>query len=78
MNPKISAAWYLRPAGAEPTSGFGAGWTKIRGGAGTGIKPPTTFEIAFTDNPNLKPERSRSVDLGVEQAFAGAALDRGR
>jgi len=74
VNPKISAAWYLRPAGAEPTSGFGAGWTKIRGGAGTGIKPPTTFEIGFTNNPNLKPERSRSYDLGIEQALAGAAL----
>ena len=30
----------------------------------------------FTDNPNLKPERSRSFDLGIEQALAGAALDR--
>ena len=42
--------------------------------AGTGIRPPDAFEIAFTDNPNLKPERSRSVDAGVEQQFAGGSL----
>lgn len=74
VNPKISAAWYVRPTGAGPASGFGAGWTKIRGGAGTGIKPPTTFDIGFTNNPNLKPERSKSYDLGIEQALAGSAL----
>ena len=66
-NPKISGAWFVRPAGAPA-------WTKIRFGAGTGIKPPTAFEIAFTDNPGLKPERSRSFDAGVEQALAGSAL----
>jgi outer membrane cobalamin receptor len=67
MNPKVSAAWLARSG--QP--GSGVGWTRIRGGAGTGIKPPDTFDIAFTDNPGLKPERSRSVDLGVEQALAG-------
>jgi outer membrane cobalamin receptor len=61
-NPKVSAAWLLRSATDE-------GWTKIRGGAGTGIKPPTAFDIAFTDNPGLKPERSRSLDVGIEHAF---------
>lgn len=74
VNPKVSAAWYLRPASAAPAGGLGAGWTKIRGGAGTGIKPPTTFDIGFTNNPNLKPERSKSYDLGIEQALAGSAL----
>ena len=67
INPKVSAAWFVRP----PDS---TGWTKIRAGAGTGIKPPTGFEIAFTDNPNLKPERNRSVDAGIEQALAGSAV----
>ena len=66
-NPKLSGSWFVRPADAK-------GWTKIRFGAGTGIKPPTAFEIAFTDNPGLKPERSRSFDLGVEQAIGGASF----
>lgn len=64
-NPKVSLSWWLR----QPTSA-GSGWTKVRAGAGTGIKPPTAFEIAFTDNPSLKPERSRSVDAGIEHAFS--------
>ncbi len=62
-NPKVAAAWTVRRSGA-------GSWTRVRVGAGTGIKPPTAFEIAFTDNPSLKPERSRSVDLGVEHALA--------
>jgi outer membrane cobalamin receptor len=66
-NPKVSGAWFVRPAGGQQ-------WTKIRAGAGTGIKPPTAFEIAFTNNPGLKPERSRSFDAGVEQALAGSRL----
>ena len=69
-NPKVSAAWLVH----APATSSGLGTTKIRGGAGTGIKPPTAFDIAFTDNPNLKPERSRSFDLGVEQAFLNAAV----
>jgi outer membrane cobalamin receptor len=65
-NPRASALWFLRAPDER-------GWTKIRGSAGTGIRPPTAFEIAFTDNPGLKPERSRSFDAGVEQAFDGGA-----
>jgi outer membrane cobalamin receptor len=72
-NPKVSFAWFVRPA-TSGNGGFLSGSTKIRAGAGTGIKPPTTFEIGFTDNPGLKPERSRSVDVGVEQSFANSAL----
>ena len=63
VNPKIAVAWYARTADGT--------FTKLRGTAGTGIRPPDGFEIAFTDNPSLKPERSRSVDLGVDQAFFG-------
>ena len=66
-NPKVSAAWFIRPPDAR-------GWTKLRVGAGTGIKPPTAFEIAFSDNPALKPERSRSVDAGLEQALGGSSF----
>ena len=35
---------------------------------------PTAFDIAFTNNPDLKPERSRSVDVGVDQAFAHSTV----
>lgn len=62
-NPKLSAAWFLRTG----TDGSWLGETTIRASAGTGIKAPTTFDIAFTDNPDLRPERSRSVDVGLEQ-----------
>jgi outer membrane cobalamin receptor len=65
--PRVSAAWFVRPPS-------GAGWTRVRASAGLGIRPPDAFEIAFTDNPSLLPERSRSVDAGVEQAFAGGRL----
>ena len=62
VNPKISAAYYLRATqGSE---------TKVRASGGTGIRPPDGFELAFTDNPALQPERSRSFEAGVDQAFA--------
>jgi outer membrane cobalamin receptor len=64
VNPRVSAAWLL--AGGRSGS---VGWTRVHGGAGTGIRPPDAFEIAFTDNPALKPERSRSVEAGVDQAL---------
>ena len=67
VNPKVSAAWFVKLA-------ENGTWTKVRAGAGTGIKPPTAFEIGFTDNPGLKPERSRSFDAGIEQAFAASTL----
>ena len=60
-NPKVSAAWFI---GATDGN-----FTKLRASAGTGIRPPDAFEIAFTDNPSLKPERSKSFDVGVEQAL---------
>ena len=57
-NPKIAVSYLT-------------GGTRLHASAGTGIRPPDAFEIAFTDNPNLKPERSRSVDGGVEQRLGG-------
>jgi outer membrane cobalamin receptor len=66
-NPKLSASWFVRTDGGD--------FTKLRGAAGTGIRAPDAFEIAFTDNPSLKPERSRSVEAGVDHAFLdGLAL----
>jgi outer membrane cobalamin receptor len=61
-NPKISAAYYLRTAPGSQT--------KVRGSAGTGIRPPDAFELAFTDNPALQPERSRSIEAGIDQSLA--------
>jgi len=62
-NPKVSAAYALRP-----------GSTRLHSSFGTGIRPPSGFEIAFTDNPQLKPERTRSVDAGLEQKLFGNLL----
>jgi outer membrane cobalamin receptor len=67
-NPKVSLGWYLRPTETTPD------WTRLRVSAATGIRPPSAFEIAFTDNPALKSERTRSVDVGVEQALAGGRV----
>ena len=67
VNPKVAAAWYLTSADGN--------FTKVRGAAGTGIRPPDAFELAFTDNPSLQPERSRSFEAGLDQALLdGRAL----
>ncbi len=49
-------------------------WTRARGAFGTGIRPPDAFEIAFTDNSGLKPERSTSGEVGIVQALASGAV----
>jgi outer membrane receptor protein involved in Fe transport len=68
-NPRAAVSYYLR------TSDESAGnWSRLHTSAGTGIRPPDAFEIAFTDNPGLKPERSTSVDAGIEQALAGGLV----
>lgn len=67
VNPRAALAFYLRQ---DPRS-----QTKLRASAGTGIKPPDGFDLAYTDNPSLKPERTRSVEAGIEQGLAsGRAL----
>jgi outer membrane cobalamin receptor len=63
-NPKIAASYYVRTSDASRGN-----WTRVHASAGTGIRAPDAFEIAFTDNPNLRPERSRSIDAGLEQAL---------
>ena len=67
VNPRVAAAWFLQPPDAR-------GWTRLRASAGTGIRSPDAFELAFTDNPDLRPERSRSYDVGVERALAGGLV----
>jgi outer membrane receptor protein involved in Fe transport len=58
VNPKVAASWSFNRDHGDST--------KIRGSAGTGIRPPDAFDIAFTDNPELEPERSRSFDVGID------------
>jgi outer membrane cobalamin receptor len=77
-NPTLSIAYLLRASDSQPddhpiASALKPSWTRIRAAGGTGIRPPDALEIAFTDNSHLKPERSRSVEIGLEQAFAQGA-----
>jgi outer membrane receptor protein involved in Fe transport len=71
VDPRVSVAYMLRQSGADSR----LGQTRLHGSFGTGIREPNGFELAFTDNPSLKPERNVSFDFGVEQrAFASRAV----
>lgn len=54
--------------------------TRLRGNIGTGQKTPTFIERfgffadQFIGNPDLDPEQSVSLDIGVDQTLAGGAL----
>src|SRR5207248_11410680 len=61
VNPKVSAAYV-------------AGGARLHGSFGMGVRPPSGFELAFTNNPALKPERTRSFDAGLEQKLFGNVL----
>jgi len=56
VNPKLSAAYV-------------ASGTRLHASFGMGLRPPSGFDLAFTDNPALRPERTRSIDAGVERKF---------
>lgn len=51
------------------------GDTRLRASAGSGIKNPTNFELfgfdpgSFVGNPNLKPEKSKGWDVGIDHKF---------
>ncbi|MGA1995626.1 MAG: TonB-dependent receptor, partial [Bryobacteraceae bacterium] len=60
-DPKVSAAYVH-------------GGARLHASFGTGLRPPAIFDLAFTDNPALKPERTRSFEAGLEQKFAGDKL----
>jgi outer membrane cobalamin receptor len=64
VNPRVSFAWtpWQDAAGTAPA--------RVHAAFGTGIRPPDAYEIAFTDNPDLKPERSRSVEAGIDASLA--------
>jgi vitamin B12 transporter len=68
--------------GQFQTARLGAGWRvseglRVRSSAGTAFKAPNFFENfagGFTvGNPDLKPEESRSADLGVDVSLATGA-----
>jgi outer membrane cobalamin receptor len=72
--PRGSIAYVLR------TGGGIAGSTRLRASGGLGIKEPTLLQSFspspfFKGNPDLEPERSRSLEIGVEQRLA---RDHGR
>ena len=60
-NPKVSAAYMIANA-------------RLHGSFGTGIRPPGGSDLAFTNNPDLKPERSISGDIGIEEKFLSNKL----
>jgi vitamin B12 transporter len=66
--------------GAHLTGRAGVAWraargTRLRASLGTGFKEPSFYENFATGfsrgNPALRPERSRSWEVGVERALAG-------
>jgi vitamin B12 transporter len=67
--PRLTAAWLASEGNGD------VGATRIRASAGRGIKEPLFIQSyspspSFLGNPDLKPERSRGFDAGVEQRFA--------
>jgi outer membrane receptor protein involved in Fe transport len=66
VTPRISAAYMARPGDGD---GFFGG-TRLHASFGTGFRAPDGFELAFTNNPALKPEESISYDAGIEQRVA--------
>src|SRR5262249_24746580 len=65
VNPRVATAYLLRDAPSDQRVGA----TRLHGSFGTGIRAPNGFQLAFTDNPHLKPEKSISFDSGIEQRF---------
>jgi outer membrane cobalamin receptor len=66
VDPRLSVAYIAREADGD---GFFGG-TRLHASFGTGFRAPDGFELAFTNNPALKPEESISYDAGVEQRMA--------
>jgi vitamin B12 transporter len=72
-SPKLSLGAFLRPYQRASVSSL-----KIFSNIGGGIKNPQFSELyssAFTDgNPDLRPERARTIDAGAEITFDGQRL----
>lgn len=70
IDPRVSVAYMLRK---KDDGKFGS--MRLHASFGTGIRAADGFELAFTNNPRLKPERSLSFDAGLEQRlFRSRAL----
>jgi outer membrane receptor protein involved in Fe transport len=69
FNPKLAATYLLRT-----DRGGIFGGARLHSSFGTGIRPPNGLELAFTNNPALKPERTTSFDIGVDQRLFGDRL----
>jgi outer membrane receptor protein involved in Fe transport len=63
INPRVAVAYLLRAS----NTGSWLGASRLHGSFGTGIRAPGGFDLAFTNNPKLKPEKSISFDAGIEQ-----------
>ena len=68
--PRVAVSWLANPGNGT----FGT--TRLRGSLGRGIKEPLflqSYSLSpfFLGNPELKPERSRGFDFGIEQRFVG-------
>ena len=62
FSPKFSGAYMVKPG------------TRLHASYGTGIRPPGGSDLAFTNNPALLPEKTRSYDAGVEERVFGNKL----
>lgn len=65
VHPKLSVAYVPRSS------------TRFHASVGTGLRPPDGFELAFTTNPALRPERTTSYDVGLEQQLLGQRVTLG-
>ena len=76
FSPKLSAGGFI-----VPVQGGGLSSVKVFGNIGKGIKSPSFIERyggGFADpNPDLKVERARTADIGVEATFADQRLRAG-
>jgi outer membrane cobalamin receptor len=72
-SPKLSVGGYVLPFGGGAISSV-----KVFSNVGKGIKNPAfseLFDTTFADgNPDLQPERARTLDVGAEATFAGQRL----
>ena len=67
--PRVAASWLVNRGNDS------LGSTRLRGSVGRGIKEPLFIQSyspspSFLGNPDLKPERSRGFDVGIEQRLA--------
>ncbi len=62
LTPKVSGGYVFKTG------------ERLHASFGTGIRPPGGSDLAFTNNPNLKPERTISYDIGVEQTLWNGRL----